>query len=162
MAEENQNTNEEPQVAFQLQRCYLKDASVEMPAAPKLFIEPSQEQPEVELQFEVGVTHLGKPLTEVCVRATVTIKAGKEVFTIVEAKQAGIFIIEGLNDEQLANVSNVVCPSIVYPYLRANVADLLSRTSMNPVHLPEVDFGSLYAQTQAQQAQAAQQGEANA
>ncbi|HAW45586.1 MAG TPA: protein-export chaperone SecB, partial [Sutterella sp.] len=73
---------------------------------------------------------------------------------------AGIFLIDGLDAEQLRNVTNVVCPSIIYPYLRANVADLLSRTTMNPVHLPEMDFASLYAQRQAQMAQ--QTPEANA
>ena len=160
MAEENQTNENEQQVAFQLQRCYLKDASVEMPAAPELFAKAPEAQPEFELQFEVATAALENPIHEICVRATVTVKAGDKVLTIVECKQAGIFLIDGLDAEQLRNVTNVVCPSIIYPYLRANVADLLSRTTMNPVHLPEMDFASLYAQRQAQMAQ--QTPEANA
>ena len=52
----------------------------------------------------------------------------------------------------MAHICNVVCPTIVFPYLRANVADLVSRTSMAPVHLPEMNFESLYQQRLAQAA----------
>ncbi len=52
------------------------------------------------------------------------------------------------------HIANVVCPSIVFPYLRANVADLVSRTSMAPVHLPEMNFEALFQQRLAQQAAA--------
>lgn len=164
MAEEAQNNNAQapqaapenaqPEVAFQLQRCYLKDASIEMPGAPKLFLEAPKSQPQVDLQFEVSVHHFA-PLHEICVRATVTIKAGEDVLTIVEGKQAGIFVIDGLDEAQMRTVCNVACPSIIYPYLRANIADMLSRTSMSPVHLPEMDFAGLYAQRQAQAAEEA-------
>ncbi len=42
--------------AFQLERCYMKDASVEMPHAPEVFVKPMQAQPMVDMQFEVTGT----------------------------------------------------------------------------------------------------------
>ena len=45
---------------------------------------------------------------------------------------------------------NVLCPSMVYPYLRANLADLMTRANVPPVHLPEVNFEVLYQQRLAQ------------
>ena len=61
MAEnEIQNAENEPQEAqqpvFQMQRCYLKDASLEMPNAPQILMQPQQEQPQVDIQFEVSQT----------------------------------------------------------------------------------------------------------
>jgi preprotein translocase subunit SecB len=47
----------------------------------------------------------------------------------------------------------VVCPSIIYPYLRANVADLITRTGLPPVHLAEVNFEAFYNQKAAALAQ---------
>ncbi|MCU0765351.1 MAG: protein-export chaperone SecB, partial [Burkholderiaceae bacterium] len=53
-------------------------------------------------------------------------------------------------------IVGIVCPNIVYPYLRANVADLISRTGLPPIHLAEINFEALYQQRLAQQqAQAA-------
>lgn len=140
--------------AFQLERCYMKDASVEMPHAPEVFVKPMQAQPMVDMQFEVTGKRLSDTHREVCVRATVTIKEEETVLMLAEVKQAGIFQIHGFTDEQEMHIANVVCPSIVFPYLRANVADLVSRTSMAPVHLPEMNFEALFQQRLAQQAAA--------
>ena len=76
----------------------------------------------------------------------------------MEGKQSGIFAIQGIPAEALQHVSNVLCPSMVYPYLRANLADLMTRANVPPVHLPEVNFEVLYQQRLAQaQAEAAEQ-----
>lgn len=169
MADETNTTtqpeqqSEVPANAFQLERCYMKDASLEMPHAPEVFVTPLQQQPTVDMQFEVSLKKLDEVHREVTVRATVTIKAGQNVMLIAEVKQAGIFQIRGFNEEQLAHIGNVVCPTIVYPYLRANIADLITRTTMAPVNLPEMNFEMLYQQRLAQvaadtdQAQSAQQ-----
>jgi preprotein translocase subunit SecB len=165
MADENNTTEQQDQQqqsapAFQLERCYMKDASVEMPHAPEVFVTPLQKQPTVDMQFEVSLKTLNDIHREVTVRATVTIKAEENVILIAEVKQAGIFQIHGFNDEQLAHIGNVICPTIVYPYLRANVADLITRTTMAPVNLPEMNFELLYQQRLAQAAAAADKAKA--
>ncbi|MGI4937507.1 MAG: protein-export chaperone SecB, partial [Janthinobacterium lividum] len=38
------------------------------------------------------------------------------------------------------------CPNIVYPYLRANIADLITRAGFPPVHLSEINFEVFYQQ----------------
>ena len=165
MADENNTTEQQDQQqqsapAFQLERCYMKDASVEMPHAPEVFVTPLQKQPTVDMQFEVSLKTLNDIHREVTVRATVTIKAEENVILIAEVKQAGIFQIHGFNDEQLAHIGIVICPTFVYPYLRANVADLITRTTMAPVNLPEMNFELLYQQRLAQAAAAADKAKA--
>jgi preprotein translocase subunit SecB len=136
---------------FQLQRVYLKDASLELPHAPKVFLE--QEAPQVDVQLEVTNDKVLEGIYEVAVRTTATAKVKDKVLFLVEAKQAGIFEMRGIPNEQFEAVLNIVCPNIVYPYLRANVADLINRTGLPPIHLAEINFEAMYQQRLAQQSQ---------
>ena len=145
---------------FQLQRVYLKDASLELPHAPQIFLEAGS--PQIEVQLDVANQKLGDSTTEIEVRVTVTARLGEKVLFLVEAKQAGIFELRGIPDAQLSPVLGIVCPGIVYPYLRANVADLLSRSSLPPIHLAEINFEALYQQRLAVAAQQASAGSVSA
>jgi preprotein translocase subunit SecB len=96
---------------------------------------------------------------ETAVTVTVTTKVGDKVAFLVEAKEAGIFEIRNVPQEQMPLILNVVCPNIVYPYLRANVADVIQRAGFPPIHLAEINFEALYQQRlQQQQEQQAQKG----
>ena len=75
----------------------------------------------------------------------------KTVF-LIEAKQAGIFEVRNIPDEQMGPILGVACPQIVYPYLRGNVADVVQRGGFPPVHLAEINFQAMYEQQQAQNA----------
>ena len=134
---------------FQLQRIYLKDASLELPNAPRIFLE--QEAPQVDVQLEVSNEKVLDGITEVVVRVTATAKLKDKVLFLVEAKQAGIFEMRGIPDDQFEPIVGIVCPGIIYPYLRANVADLINRTGLPPIHLAEINFESMYQQRLAQQ-----------
>ncbi len=134
---------------FQLQRIYLKDASLELPHAPRIFLE--QEAPQVDVQLEVTNENVLEGIVEVVVRVTATAKLKDKVLFLVEAKQAGIFEMRGIPAEQVDPILGIVCPGIIYPYLRANVADLINRTGLPPIHLAEINFESMYQQRLAQQ-----------
>jgi preprotein translocase subunit SecB len=134
---------------FQLQRVYLKDASLELPHAPTIFLE--QEAPQVDVQLEVVNDKVLEGIYEVVVRVTATAKVKDKVLFLVEGKQAGIFEMRGIPNDQFEAVLNIVCPNIVYPYLRANVADLINRTGLPPIHLAEINFEAMYQQRRAQQ-----------
>ena len=129
---------------FQLQRVYLKDASLEMPHAPAIFLE--SENPKVDVQLEVSDAPVIEALHEVVVRVTVTAKVNDKVLFLVEGKQAGIFEIRNVPAEQKPPILGIVCPGIVYPYLRASIADLISRTGLPPIHLAEINFEAFYQQ----------------
>ncbi len=151
---------QEPQPVFQMQRCYLKDASLEMPNAPEILLQPQTQDPQVDIQFEVAQRVVAESLYDITVRGTVTVKVADRVVILVEGKQSGIFVIQGLPAEAIDHVTNVLCPTIVYPYLRGNIADLMTRANIPPVHLPEVNFEVLYQQRLAQAAAEAQGGQA--
>jgi len=135
---------------FTVQRVYLKDASLEMPNAPSILLE--QSAPQVDVQMDIGHETVADGIYEVIVRVTVTARVKDKVLFLVEAKQAGIFEMRGLAAGQFEPVMGIVCPGIVYPYLRANVADLVGRTGLPAIHLAEINFEALYRQRQEQNA----------
>ena len=134
---------------FGIQRVYLKDLSLEIPNAPQIFLET--QAPSVEIQLDVASQGLVEGIYESNVTVTVTTKAGDKVAFLVEAKQAGIFEVRNVPAEQLPLILNVVCPNIIYPYLRSNVADVVQRAGFPPIHLAEINFEALYQQRLAQQ-----------
>ncbi|HTN49368.1 MAG TPA: protein-export chaperone SecB [Burkholderiaceae bacterium] len=139
------------QPVFQVQRIYLKDASLEMPNAPTVFLE--SENPKVDVQLEVSDAPVLDGLHEVVVRVTVTAKVKEKVLFLVEGKQAGIFEIRNVPAEQKPGIIGILCPGIVYPYLRANIADLITRTGLPPINLAEINFEAFYQQRMAAIAQ---------
>jgi preprotein translocase subunit SecB len=146
---------EQQDPVFQIQRVYLKEASLEQPNSPAILLE--QQQPAVDIQLSVDATPVTDGIFEVAVTATVTTKIGEKTVFLVEAKQAGIFEIRNLSQEQMGPIIGIACPQIVYPYLRGNVADIVQRAGFPQVHLAEINFQAMYEQ---QQAAAAQSGEA--
>lgn len=132
---------------FNLQRVYLKDMSLEIPDAPAVFLD--QADPRLEFQIDTQSKDLAPGLVEVGVRCTVTCRLGEKVGFLIEATQAGIFEITGIPDDQMALIKGISCPSIIYPYLRANIADVVSRASFPPVHLAELNWEAYYQQRQA-------------
>jgi len=152
MSEQNQEAQQQP--VFQIQRVYLKDLSLEQPNSPAIFLE--QEAPSIEVSVDVGAEALAEGVFESTVTITVTAKVKDKVAFLVEGKQAGIFEIRNVPAEQLDPLLGIGCPNIIYPYLRANIADAITRAGFPPVHLAEINFELFYQQRL--QALAEQQG----
>ena len=135
---------------FQIQRVYLKEASLEQPNSPSILLE--QEAPTVDIQLGVNAAPVAEGMFEVTVTATVQTKIKDKTVFLVEVTQAGIFEIRNLAQEQMSNIMGIACPQIVYPYLRGNVADLIQRGGFPPVHLSEINVQAMYEQQQQQAA----------
>jgi preprotein translocase subunit SecB len=144
------NNSQEP--VFQIQRVYLKDLSLEQPNSPAILLEA--EQPTVDIQLGVDAQPVADGIFEVTVSATVQTKVKDKTVFLVEAKQAGIFELRNLPQDQMGPILGIACPQIVYPYLRGNVADVIQRGGFPPVHLAEINFQAMYEQQQAQAASA--------
>ncbi len=138
---------------FQIQRVYLKEASLEQPNSPAILLDP--QQPSVDIQLAVESLPVAEGVFEVSVTATVHTKIGDKTVFLVECKQAGIFEIRNLPDDQMGAIMGIACPQIVYPYLRGNVADVVTRAGFPPVHLAEINFQAMFEQQQAQAAEQA-------
>jgi preprotein translocase subunit SecB len=140
---------------FRIQRVYLKDLSLEQPNSPEILLVASE--PQIQVEIDVAVKPLSAEIFETMVLVTVTAKVDAKVLFLVEAKQAGIFEFHNIPPEQMDMMLGITCPTILYPYLRANVADVISRAGFQPIHLNEINFHAMYEHRlmQAQKAAAA-------
>jgi preprotein translocase subunit SecB len=140
---------------FNIQRMYLKDLSLEQPNSPQILLE--QGQPQVDINLQMGADQVADGVFEITVAATVTANLKDKTLFLVEAKQAGIFEIRNVPPEQLQGIVSVVCPQMVYPYLRAIVSDVCTRAGFPPILLTEVNFQAMF-EAQQQPAAAAANG----
>lgn len=153
----SENAASGSQPHFNIEKLYIKDLSVEVPHSPQIFLE--REAPRIDLQLNSQHQQVNDGVYEVVVTAIVTAKLKEQVVFLVEAKQAGIFTVRGVPEGELESVLEVVCPNIVYPYLREVVSDCTVRAGFAPALLNPIDFAAIYAQKQ--QAQAADQAPAH-
>jgi len=138
--------SDENQATFQIEKIYVKDLSLEIPGAPQVFVQPEQPQLEVQINSEAG--QFAEGLFEVVVRITVTARAGEKTVFLAEAAQAGIFSVKGVPREDLDPLLGIACPTIIYPYARETISDLVTRGGFPPVLLAPVSFEAIYAQRQ--------------
>lgn len=150
--------DEQPQPSFQIEKIYVKDLSLEIPGAPQVFLEA--QQPQLEIQVRNESQRVGEGLYEVSITVTATAKAGEKTLFLAEAAQAGIFSLKNVPGADLEPLLAVACPTILYPYARETISDLVTRGGFPPVLLSPVSFEALYAQRLQQQAGAAPQAQA--
>jgi preprotein translocase subunit SecB len=154
MSENNQANR--PEQVFQIQKVYIKNASLESPSTPEIFTHEFQPQLEVDLNVESQALDAESGVYHVVVRVTVTTKVEEKVAFLCEVEQAGIFTLMGFNEEELAYLLGAQCPNTLFPYAREAISDLVARGGFPQLLLEPVNFDAMYASHLQQQAQAAQ------
>ncbi len=141
---------EQPQATFQIEKIYVKDLSLEIPNAPQIFTQ--QAQPQLEVRLDTAAAPFSEGYFEASVSATVTAKVGDKTIFLAEAVQAGIFQVRNIQPDDLNPLLGIACPTILFPYLRETISDLVIRGGFPPVLLAPVSFEALYMQRQQPQA----------
>src|SRR5690554_3602228 len=146
MTEQNNAAAQQEEVTtqFSLQRIYIKDLSFEAPKSPEIFRE--EWTPNVELDLNTRQRPLEGDFHEVVLTLTVTVKTGEEVAFIAEVQQAGIFLIQGLDEASKGHALGAFCPNILFPYARETLDGLVVKGSFPALMLAPVNFDALYAQ----------------
>ncbi|SET30039.1 protein-export chaperone SecB [Thorsellia anophelis] len=139
-----------PQMTFQTQRIYTKDISFEAPKSPYIF--QKDWKPELKLDLDTSSNKLSDNVYEVTLRVTVTANIEEEVAFLCEVQQAGIFVIDGLEGNQLAHCIGAYCPNILYPFARECVLSLATRGTFPQINLAPVNFDQLFMNYLQQQA----------
>lgn len=137
----NENQNQ-PQ--FAMQRIYIKDLSFESPNAPVVFQE--KWQPQVNLDLNTAHTKISDNQYEVVLSLTITAKLEDKVAYLVEIHQAGVFLVNNVEERQLGHMLGAYCPTILFPYAREAIDSLVGRGSFPALMLAPVNFDAIYAQ----------------
>jgi len=137
---------EQKQNTFDIRKIYLKDASLESPNSPGVFLKDPA-QPEVGIEATIKATSLEQDgFYEVVLGMTVTSKIGDQTAFLVEIQQAGIFHIIGLEQSDLPLALEIACPNILLPFAREVVSDLVGKAGFPQLLLSPINFEALYQQ----------------
>jgi len=141
---------EQKKNAFDIRKIYLKDASLECPNSPNIFLKDPG-QPEVSIEATIKANNVEQDdFYEVVLGITVTSKIVEETAFLAEVQQAGIFHIAGLPQEDLPLALEIACPNVLLPFAREAVSDLVGKAGFPQLLLSPINFESLYQQKQAQ------------
>jgi len=138
---------ENNQSMVSIDKIYVKDISLEIPHSPQIFLE--RDNPQIEVQVENRMDTIEEGLYEVVVMATVTARIGEKVMFLIEVQQAGIFQIQNVSVEERPPLFAVMCPNILFPYLREAVSDISVRAGFSPAILNPINFEAIYRQNNA-------------
>jgi preprotein translocase subunit SecB len=139
-------------VQVTLQTVYLKDSSYESPNGPRL---PNNQgwEPKFQLNMNTAAETIGPDAREVLLTITLEAKQGDATLYLVEVKQAGVFTISGATSDDLKRLIGSFCPSVLFPYAREVVSDLVTKGGFPNFLLPLVNFDALFQQAAESQPQ---------
>lgn len=143
MKDEQKNNNSSAP-KLNIQQIYVKDLSLECPQSPQIFQE--KWEPELDSQFGMHTNLVAEKVYELILQITVTATSKEKTLFLVEVKQAGIFTLDGFTDEQIEQILRITCPTILFPYGREVVSELVGKAGFPPLYLAPVNFEALYMQ----------------
>ena len=147
MSEELANGAAAPEATgpvFTVEKVYAKDVSFEVPGAPAVFNE--QTQPQLQMNLQQGVQRLIDSAYDVVLGINLTCTIGDKSIYVAEVKQAGVFGLAGFDAAALDGMLGVHCPTVLYPYARQLISDLIQAGGFPPFFLQPINFEALYAE----------------
>ena len=147
MSEELANGAAAPEATgpvFTVEKVYAKDVSCDVPGAPAVFNE--QTQPQLQMNLQQAVQRLNDSAYEVVLGINLTCTIGDKSIYVAEVKQAGVFGLAGFDAAALDGMLGVHCPTVLYPYARQLISDLIQAGGFPPFFLQPINFEALYAE----------------
>lgn len=145
-------TEKNTQAKFSIAAIYVKDCSFEAPLPISAYGKQDW-NPNADVNIQVNNSAAANSQHEVIVSVNLKVTLEDKTVFIVELQQAGLFTIAGVEGEKLNQVLRAYCPSIIFPYLRQNVSDMITRAGFPPLYLSPIDFDAQYLASQKQEAQ---------
>jgi preprotein translocase subunit SecB len=138
-----------PATTLVLQGVYLKDCSFEAPQGPR---GNGEWNPQISLDLNTTVQPITGDVREVVLTVTVSAKQAEQTLFLVEVKQAGAFVMQNLSADEYKRAVGSICPTVLFPYARAVVSQLVSQGGFPQLLLPPVNFDALYSNSQGESA----------
>ncbi|MGB7408091.1 MAG: protein-export chaperone SecB [Pontixanthobacter sp.] len=130
---------------------YVKDLSVENPNAPDSF--QYKDQPQIDLQFNIGAKKINDEVTEIELKVNVTAKTDQGNAYLIELAYCGLVGMRNLPDDQMHAFMYAEAPRLLFPFARRVIADATRDAGFQPLMLDPIDFNGLYVQQLQQKAE---------
>jgi preprotein translocase subunit SecB len=133
------------EIKFFVKRIFTKDLSLESPESPSIF-DNIKSTPKVAFNLNTTITEINETSYDITLEITVKAETDNTVIYMVELKQAGLFIIDGADDELKDGFLNIRCPEVLFPYARETISSLIQKAGFPPIFIAPIDFNALYQQ----------------
>lgn len=151
MAEQKTTETEQAGVQFEIRKIYLKDASLESPQSPNIFLKLDN-SPNIDISIDITENKLPETgYYDIVLTVTVNAKLEDETAFLCEVHQGGVFSISGLPDEELPLALNIACPNVLLPFAREAISDLVTKAGFPQLLLSPVNFEALFHQKLSEQ-----------
>ena len=161
---QGQPQGQQPQVRVQILAQYVRDMSFENAFAQR-GAKAEGVQPDIKVQVSLdarkreGAENQYEVVSKYRVESTN--KADSSSLFLLELEYAGLFLLEGVPNEQLHPFLLIECPRLLFPFARRIVSDVTRDGGFLPLNLDMIDFMALYRQELMRQAELRkQQGQA--
>jgi len=124
---------------------YIKDFSFENPNAPRS-LQPSQQQPSINLQINVNANSLAANDIEVELKIEGKADLAGSVLFAFDLVYAGVFRIQNVPQNDVHPIVMIECPRILFPFAREIVAAAVRNGGFPPLMIDPIDFVGLYRQ----------------
>ena len=126
---------------------YVKDLSFEAPAAPGIFGQMQQRQPEIAIKVDVQARPWRPTSTRWSLDIRADCKSGETVAFILELTYGGVFTLN-VAPQDVRPVLLIECPRMLFPFARQILASTTLNGGFLPLMLGPVDFAALYRKQQ--------------
>lgn len=145
----------QPQLRLQVLAQFVRDLSFENAVAQRGA--GGEVKPEMNVQVSLDARKRGtENQYEVITKYKVTSvnAADRSPLFLAEVDYGGVFLVEGVPEDQLHPFLMIECPRILFPFVRRIISDLTRDGGFPPFNMDMVDFVGLYRQELARRAQA--------
>lgn len=157
MAEAAEGTAPQPQMRMQVLAQFVRDMSFENIVAQKGVSGDVQPDIQVAVSLDARKRQVENQYDVITkFKVTSKNKTNGESLFLLELDYGGVFLVEGVPDEQLHPFLLIECPRLLFPFVRRIISDVTRDGGFPPLNIDTVDFLALYRQEIARRAAAAQ------
>jgi preprotein translocase subunit SecB len=127
---------------------YIRDLSFENVVAQK-GLTSGEVQPDVTVQVSLDARKRPQPNQYEVInkfRVTSKNKATGDSLFLMELEYAGIFLVEGVPDDQIHPFLLIECPRMLFPFVRRIISDVTRDGGFPALNVDTVDYLALYRQ----------------
>ncbi len=154
MAEENGAAA--PAVRMQVLAQFVRDMSFENMVAQK-GLTGTEMQPDIQVGVNLDARKravAGQYDVIAKFKITSKNKATDETLFLMELEYGGVFLVEGVPEDQLHPFLLIECPRMLFPFIRRIISDVTHDGGFPPLNIDNVDFLALYRAEMARRAAA--------
>ena len=145
----NQPQDQDGVLPFVIRGQYIKDLSFENPNPLKHLTEETDKKPNISVDIQAKAAAIGENTFEVVLEIQIDAKREGEQMFITELSYAGIVTLGNVAEEHIEPLLMIHCPSLLFPFARNIIADVVRDGGFAPLMLAPVDFAYLYQQQKA-------------